>query len=143
MRCHWRLILFILFVVLSLSYFCVEHSAGQLLQTSGVRPKISVTRKSMRKMRPPTEVAFDQSQRREPLIGQEGVMSHWQPIATAPFDHPIEVSVYDRGEYHALAFLVRRTAAGWRGEIGLVAVSPTHWHDSAGCGLNHPNEAAN
>jgi hypothetical protein len=33
-------------------------------------------------------------------------MLEWKPIATTPANVDLEVSVYDKGEYHALIFLV-------------------------------------
>jgi hypothetical protein len=41
-------------------------------------------------------------------------MSDWKPIATAPADTDLELSVYDEGEYHALVFPCRRDGSGWR-----------------------------
>ena len=35
-------------------------------------------------------------------------MSDWQPIATAPTDADLELSIYEDGEYHALVFPCRR-----------------------------------
>jgi hypothetical protein len=35
-------------------------------------------------------------------------VSDWKPIATAPVDADLELSVYDEGEYHALVFPCRR-----------------------------------
>jgi hypothetical protein len=74
------------------------------------------------------------------LLDIQSTMSHWQPITTAPYDHPIEVGVLDHGQYHALVFLVRRTPMGWKGEHGWIAVNPTHWHDSSGCGLDNEHD---
>jgi hypothetical protein len=39
-------------------------------------------------------------------------MLDWQPIATAPFDRDLQVSVIERGEIHTLIFPCRRTQAG-------------------------------
>jgi hypothetical protein len=42
-------------------------------------------------------------------------MEHvWQPIATAPADIELKLSIYDKGEYHAPAFPCRRESLGWR-----------------------------
>jgi len=41
----------------------------------------------------------------------EGV---WQAITTAPVEVELELSIYDKGEYHALAFPCRRDGLGWR-----------------------------
>ena len=38
----------------------------------------------------------------------------WRPIATAPADADLELSIYDNGEYHALVFPCRRDGSGWR-----------------------------
>jgi len=55
----------------------------------------------------------------------------WQPIATAPPGHEIEVAVLDRAGYHVFAFWVRCTEAGWAiGDIGgIVPIDPTHWRE--------------
>jgi hypothetical protein len=53
----------------------------------------------------------------------------WQPIATAPANDELELSIYDRGEYHALAFPCRRHGFGWRDVRAgrSVVLEPTHW----------------
>lgn len=60
----------------------------------------------------------------------------WQPIATAPAHVELELSIYDKGEYHALAFPCRRDGSGWRDvRINrLMPLEPTHWRlwDSKG-----------
>jgi hypothetical protein len=56
-------------------------------------------------------------------------MSDWNPIATAPADTDLELSIYDQGEYHALAFPCRRDGSGWR-DVGAnrpMRLKPTHW----------------
>jgi len=60
---------------------------------------------------------------------QAGLRSEWKPIATAPADIDLEVSVYDMGEFHALAFACRHDGNGWRDvrQNKLVPVKPTHW----------------
>lgn len=63
-------------------------------------------------------------------------MSDWNPIATAPADADLELSIYDQGEYHALAFPCRRDGSGWR-DIGTnrpMRLKPTHWRPWAGKG---------
>jgi len=53
----------------------------------------------------------------------------WQPVATAPAHVELELSIYDKGEYHALAFSCLRDGLGWR-DVGAnrsVLVEPTHW----------------
>ncbi len=52
-----------------------------------------------------------------------------QPIATAPADADVELSVYDVREYHALVFPCRRDGFGWRDMSAQrrVALEPTHW----------------
>jgi len=39
--------------------------------------------------------------------------SELQPIATAPADGELELSIYDKGEYHALVFPCRPDGSGW------------------------------
>jgi len=58
-------------------------------------------------------------------------MNEWQPIATAPFDRELELSVIESGEVHALAFPCRRTAGGWtHATTGKpVLVDPSHWRE--------------
>jgi hypothetical protein len=53
----------------------------------------------------------------------------WKPVATAPADAELELSVYEDGEYHALAFPCRREGMGWT-DVRLnrmVPIRPTHW----------------
>jgi hypothetical protein len=53
----------------------------------------------------------------------------WRPIATAPADADLELSVYDKGEYHALVFPCRRDESGWR-DVRVnrpMSLQPTHW----------------
>ena len=38
----------------------------------------------------------------------------WQRIATAPLNVELELGIYDKGEYHAFVFPVRRDGSGWR-----------------------------
>jgi hypothetical protein len=58
-------------------------------------------------------------------------MSDWQPIASAPFDRDLELSVVERGEVFALVFPCRRTTSGWvSAATGQpVLVDPTHWRE--------------
>ena len=53
----------------------------------------------------------------------------WQRIATVPLNIELELSIYDKGEYHALAFPVRRDGSGWRDVRAnrLMPLKPTHW----------------
>jgi hypothetical protein len=53
----------------------------------------------------------------------------WRPIATAPADVELELSIFDNREYHALAFPCRRADLGWRDvRAGRpVVLEPTHW----------------
>jgi hypothetical protein len=53
----------------------------------------------------------------------------WLPIATAPLHVEVELSVYDRGEYHALVFPCRCNGSGWRdGRANRwMSLQPTHW----------------
>jgi hypothetical protein len=55
-------------------------------------------------------------------------VSDWQPIATAPAETDLELSIYDEGEYHALVFPCRRDGSGWRdeGANGRMPLRPTH-----------------
>ena len=39
-------------------------------------------------------------------------VADWKPIATAPVDADLELSIYEDGEYHALVFPCRRDAQG-------------------------------
>ena len=53
----------------------------------------------------------------------------WQPIATAPSNAELELSILDAGEYHALAFPCLRDGSGWR-DARLdrpLLLLPTHW----------------
>jgi len=56
-------------------------------------------------------------------------MLEWRPIATAPFDRELQLSVIEKGEVYALAFPCRRREDGWiNAKTGkLVFVEPTHW----------------
>jgi hypothetical protein len=53
----------------------------------------------------------------------------WQPTAIAPQNIDLEISIYDGGEYHALAFPVRRHESGWHDIRANRALGfePTHW----------------
>lgn len=53
----------------------------------------------------------------------------WNPIATAPFDRDLQLSVIERDEVHALAFACRREPRGWINALTRtpVVVDPTHW----------------
>jgi hypothetical protein len=55
--------------------------------------------------------------------------SNWQPIATAPAHTELQLSIYDKSEFHALAFPCHRDGSGWR-DVRLnrpVPINPTHW----------------
>jgi hypothetical protein len=54
----------------------------------------------------------------------------WEPIATAPYDHDLELAVIDALGEHALVFPCRRSILdGWiNATTGKkVDVRPTHW----------------
>jgi hypothetical protein len=55
--------------------------------------------------------------------------SDWKPIATAPAEANLELSIYDNGEYHALVFPCRRDGTGWRDMSAdrFVLLQLTHW----------------
>ena len=56
-------------------------------------------------------------------------MLEWKPIATAPANVELELSIYDKGEYHALVFPCRRDGLGWRDVKAdrHFSFEPTHW----------------
>jgi hypothetical protein len=58
-----------------------------------------------------------------------GLTSDWYPVVTAPPDVELELSIYDKGQYHALAFPCRREGKGWRDIRAkrFMLLSPTHW----------------
>jgi hypothetical protein len=58
-------------------------------------------------------------------------MMDWQPIASAPFDRDIQVSVIEKGEVHALIFPCRRTQNGWlrASTREQLFIEPTHWRE--------------
>jgi hypothetical protein len=61
----------------------------------------------------------------------------WQLIATAPANAELELSIYDKGEYHALGFPCQRDGLGWRDVRAgrSVMLEPTHWRVwAAPCG---------
>jgi hypothetical protein len=53
----------------------------------------------------------------------------WRPIATAPANADLQLSVYENGEYHALVFPCRRDGSGWRDVRANrpMPLGPTHW----------------
>jgi hypothetical protein len=55
----------------------------------------------------------------------------WQPIATAPFERDLQLSVIEDGEVYSLVFACRRTAMGWIASAtnNVVVVRPTHWRE--------------
>jgi hypothetical protein len=57
-------------------------------------------------------------------------MEHaWRPIATAPAEVELELSIYEKGEYHALVFPCRQDGSGWRDVRvnRVMPLQPTHW----------------
>lgn len=56
-------------------------------------------------------------------------MRDWDPIASAPFETDLELSVIEFSEVHALFFPCRRTLSGWINAAtkSAVQVAPTHW----------------
>jgi len=56
-------------------------------------------------------------------------LSDWKPIATAPAEADLELSIYDKGEYHALVFPCRRDGSSWRDVSAnrSMPLQPTHW----------------
>ncbi len=58
-------------------------------------------------------------------------MSDWHPIATAPFDRDLQLSVIEKGEVYQLVFPCRRTESSWiQASTGKpVLVDPTHWRE--------------
>ena len=63
-------------------------------------------------------------------------VAKWQPIATAPASAELQLSIYDNGEHHALAFPSRREGSGWRDLRAnrFFLLEPSHWRywDSKG-----------
>jgi hypothetical protein len=53
----------------------------------------------------------------------------WQPIASAPFDCDVELSVCEAGQQHALIFPCRQFLGGWINAKTKrrIEVRPTHW----------------
>ncbi|HEY2228280.1 MAG TPA: hypothetical protein VGI22_11205 [Xanthobacteraceae bacterium] len=62
-------------------------------------------------------------------LPQKSLRDDWIPIASAPFDQELELSVIEENEVHALLFPCRRTARGWVNASikASVSVRPTHW----------------
>jgi hypothetical protein len=58
-------------------------------------------------------------------------MKDWHPIASAPFDRDIQVSVIEKGEVHALVVRCRRTQNGWlrASSREQLFIDPTHWRE--------------
>jgi hypothetical protein len=58
-------------------------------------------------------------------------MSDWQPIATAPLDRDLWLSVIENGEVYELVFPCRRGEHGWiHARTGKpVFIDPTHWSE--------------
>ena len=57
------------------------------------------------------------------------MLPKWQPIAIAPANAKLELSFYDKGQYHTLTFPCRRDGSGWRDvrTSRSIEVTPTHW----------------
>jgi len=55
----------------------------------------------------------------------------WKPIASAPFDRDLALSVIDSGGTHSLVFRCRRILSGWiKAETReRIDVRPTHWRE--------------
>jgi hypothetical protein len=55
----------------------------------------------------------------------------WFPIATAPFERDLQLSVIEKGEVYCLVFSCRRTQSGWVDSASkrAVLVDPTHWRE--------------
>ena len=62
-------------------------------------------------------------------MGKTVSSEDWRPIATAPADANLELSVYEDGEFHALVFPCRRDGDGWRdmATSRLMQLKMTHW----------------
>jgi hypothetical protein len=58
----------------------------------------------------------------------------WQPIASAPFNHDVQLSVIEEGQVFSLVFACRRTPSGWVDAASgrLVRIDPTHWREWLG-----------
>jgi hypothetical protein len=58
-------------------------------------------------------------------------MDEWYPIATAPFDRDLQLSVIERGGVYPLVFPCRRTDSGWvhASTSERVFVNPSHWRE--------------
>ena len=56
-------------------------------------------------------------------------MMDWQPIATAPFEAELELSVIENGEVHSLVFPCQRSGEGWSDAhtSRIVPIHPSHW----------------
>jgi hypothetical protein len=63
------------------------------------------------------------------FAGADDVAMEWQPIASVLADVELELGIYDKGEYHALAFPCRREGSGWRDVRANRSMwfEPTHW----------------
>jgi hypothetical protein len=65
------------------------------------------------------------------LLKDGPILQPPQPIATAPFDRDLELSVIEKGQVYSLVFACRRTESGWikGGTKKPVLVDPTHWRE--------------
>ena len=64
-------------------------------------------------------------------VESRAIMRDWHPIANAPFDRDLHLSVIENDQVHALVFPCRRTQYGWKhaatGEH--LPIDPTHWRE--------------
>jgi hypothetical protein len=72
------------------------------------------------------EISNDRS-----ILSNRPQMHDWHPIAKAPFDRDLHLSVIEDDEVHALCFPCRRTRHGWKhGATGEhLPIDPTHWRE--------------
>jgi hypothetical protein len=65
----------------------------------------------------------------------------WQPIASAPFDHDLELAVIDGIGTHVLVFACRRILGGWMNAATKerLEVHPTHWRHWGGEADSRPD----
>jgi hypothetical protein len=65
------------------------------------------------------------------ILSNRPQMHDWHPIAKAPFDRDLHLSVIEDDEVHALCFPCRRTRHGWKhGATGEhLPIDPTHWRE--------------
>jgi hypothetical protein len=58
-------------------------------------------------------------------------MTEWHPVASAPFDRDLQLSVIETDEVHSLVFPCQRTRSGWRRAStgSVVSIEPSHWQE--------------